>query len=865
MALFDRIKSGIPDMDQALDHLRLGDDVVWNVCNLEEFKLFVEPFVDQGIQDGRNVVYLRFASHDPLVAPREGLTVIPMELTPKFEKFTIQIHKIMRKQEKGTLLVFDCLSELQAMWATDMMMGNFFKLTCPVLEELEQVAYFPLIQGKHSYDAIANIRDTSNLFVNVFSQNNLERVYVRPIKIQNRYNDTMFLPHAYNPKTKSFKPITNSVEATRFYSLMNAIHAESDDQNLDSWERFIRNTKTKYKMGLDVTDECATMCDFMLTRDDKLRVLVKENFTARDYFKVRSMMIGTGMIGGKAAGMLLARKLIQNKRPDIYERLEPHDTFYIGSDVFYSYIVENGFWDIRVRQRTEEEYFSLAEEFANRIYAGHFSVAEKDEFRRLLDYYVQDPIIVRSSSILEDGFGNAFAGKYESVFCSNSGTPEERLEEFENAVRTVYASMVSLSALDYRRRRGLENRDEQMALLVMRVSGSHYDDFFMPCAAGVGYSYSPYKMMANSNQKAGMLRLVMGLGTGAVDRTQGSYPRLVSMDRPEMTPYTTMAEKHKYSQRKVDVVNVLTGDVESRELKEIKDKIPLFMQKTLLSRDFEREAFFRDRGQKRQISFVSCEGLVKNKNLMEDLQGILQCLQEAYEYPVDIEYTINFSESGEYAINLLQCRPLQVAKDESIVNVPKDVPKEKILLESFHTSMGLSRKVKIDTIVHIDPVRYYNMPYNDKYRIAAAVSKINWYYRDKGKHQVLLAPGRIGTSSPELGVPTTFSDISEFDIVAEVSDFRTGYMPELSYGSHIFQDLVEAGILYTAIFDEDDRKSEVYQPDLLDGAKNILLDIIPEAKDLVDIITVFDVSDLNCVAYYDFRNEHMLCTFSGLK
>ena len=101
---------------------------------------------------------------------------------------------------------------------------------------------------------------------------------------------------------------------------------------------------------------------------------------------------------------------------------------------------------------------------------------------------------MRSSSILEDGFGNAFAGKYESIFCSNTGTAEERLFEFEEAVRTVYASTMSKSALDYRLRRGLEGRDEQMALLVQRVSGSHYENFFMPCAAGVGYSYSPYRL-----------------------------------------------------------------------------------------------------------------------------------------------------------------------------------------------------------------------------------------------------------------------------------------------------------------------------------------------------------------------------------
>lgn len=115
---------------------------------------------------------------------------------------------------------------------------------------------------------------------------------------------------------------------------------------------------------------------------------------------------------------------------------------------------------------------------------------------------------------------------------------------------------MSLSALDYRKRRGLDKRDEQMALLIQRVSGSYYGPYYMPCAAGVGYSYSPYKFLADIEPKAGMLRLVMGLGTSAVDRTMGSYPRLVSLDMPEATSSVTVAEKHQFSQRAVEAMDV---------------------------------------------------------------------------------------------------------------------------------------------------------------------------------------------------------------------------------------------------------------------------------------------------------------------
>lgn len=240
----------------------------------------------------------------------------------------------------------------------------------------------------------------------------------------------------------------------------------------------------------------------------------------------------------------------------------------------------------------------------------------------------------------------------------------------------------------------------------------------------------------------------------------------------------------------------------------------------MLEHDYDTERMFRERGQRRDIMFVSCEGLVRNEHLMTSMKDILSLLQKAYEYPVDIEYTINISESGEYVINLLQCRPLQVAHNTEDIRIPSDIEKNKIFLDCWHASMGLSRAMKLDYIVMVEPVAYYNMEYKSKYRVAKAIGAINWQFRDKGKNLLLMTPGRIGTSSPELGVPTTFADISEFRAICEISEKQAGYMPELSYGSHIFQDLVEADILYGAVFDNE--KTITYQPDLIRTQNNIL-------------------------------------------
>ena len=857
MAAFDRILSGIPELDYALDNIRLGDNVVWRVSDLDQFRLFMEPYVEQAIRDKRNIIYFRFASHEPLVENRPEVKTVEIPLSHRFETFTVDIHNVIEQEGKDAFYVFDCLSELQTAWATDLMMGNFFRVTCPFLFILDTVAFFPIIRGKHSVHSINKILNTTQLFLDVYSDS--RNIYVRPEKVWNRSSDTMFLPHTYDTVNGAFRPILDGVQSSRFYQALGMAQRSAEEQYSDSWDRDFNRSKVLHENGIDITEDCSRMCNIMMTRDSKMREMVKKNFTPEDYFAVRDHMIGTGMIGGKSCGMLLARAIIRNREPDIAEYLEPHDSFYVGSDLYYTYIVDNDLWDLRVRQRTDEGYFELAEEFADKLMGGVFSETMREQFTRIIEYYGQDPYIIRSSSILEDGFGNAFAGKYESVFCANRGSEEERLLEFEHAIKTVYASSMSLSALDYRKRRGLDKRDEQMALLIQRVSGSYYGSYYMPCAAGVGYSYSPYRIMKDSDPTAGMLRLVMGLGTSAVDRTEGSYPRIVNLDDPTKTSYSSSEDKHRFSQGKTEVINMNSHELEKLPYEKIESDIPPYLEKILLEHDYDAERRLRETGRNRQVRFISCKGLVDNEKLMEQMRRMLRCIQDEYEYPVDTEFTINLSENGEYSIDLLQCRPLQIQHVTEGVAVPSDIPEESILLDNRGSSMGMCRSDELDLVVFVDPVKYYEMPYNDKSLVAKFIGKLNWTFRGQDKHMMLIVPGRIGTSSPELGVPTSFADISEFEIICETEETRAGYNPELSYGSHIFQDLVEAEILYTAAF-LDKNKTKRFCPEMLERYPDLAGDFADDHK-VFGIVHVYDVSGKGLKVYNDIANEHLVISF----
>ncbi len=289
----------------------------------------------------------------------------------------------------------------------------------------------------------------------------------------------------------------------------------------------------------------------------------------------------------------------------------------------------------------------------------------------------------------------------------------------------------------------------------------------------------------------------------------------------------------------------------------VKPYLPTYIKRLVFEHDHDAERIFRERGQSRDIEFVSCQGIVEKENLMKQMREILSAIQSEYNYPVDTEFTINLSEDGDYVINLLQCRPLQVYQDTEEMNLPDDIPSNQILFECRNSSMGLSRFVKLDIIVMIDPVNYYNMPYKDKYKVGQALGNINWALREKNKKMLLLSPGRIGTSSPELGVPAMFSDISEFEAICEISDSRAGYNPELSYGSHFFQDLVEAGILYNAIFENE--KTISYRPELLLDMENKVCDYTQKGDELKNIIKVYDVSSLDFKLCNDMKKERVVC------
>ncbi len=855
-----RVSTGLSGVDTVVDFLRLGDNVVWQVDSLEAYSLVVDEFVKQAVSDNRRILYIQFGNHLPLLDEDElrkaeaDFQVYHLDASMGFESFTSTIYQIITTEGLHAFYVFDCLSELQKYWCSDLMTGNFFQVTCPYLFQLDTVAYFALYRNAHAQDTVARIREITQVLLNLYTIDN--QYYLHPLKVWERYSPVMFLPHLLTKD--SAQCITDSASSAELFSRLQ-IHT----RKLDYWDISFEEAKPYLQFSLsEQSNVKENLLNLLVGKGSRITSMSREYFTLEDLIQIEDREIGTGYIGGKSVGMLLARKILETQTPDICENfLEKHDSYYIGSDVFYTYIVQNGCWSLRMKQKTEEGYFSAAPLLGEKLLTGDFPTSIKEQIMVMLEYFGQSPIIVRSSSLLEDNFGNAFAGKYDSVFCPNQGTPEERYETFMEAVRTVYASTMSREALEYRLNRGLAQKDEQMALLVQRVSGDYHGDYFFPHCAGVGNSSNLFVWDKNTDPAKGMLRLVFGMGTRAVDRVNTDYPRIITLDRPERPPLLAYGDERKFSQHYMDVINLEENKFETIPIEKA-SKLPLKANpRIFMEPDYELARHFRETGQRDRIipDIVNFSRLLRHTDFPKTMERVLSVLSDTYDYPVDIEFTCNFDQHEKYRINLLQCRPLQTRGLGKSVDFPEKPDSNRCYFSSTGNFMGGNVRLPVHYIIFVKIIPYLELTESQRYAIANQIGALNQLL--KNKHAVLIGPGRWGTTTPALGVPVRFTDLCHMDAICEVSYDNLGLMPELSYGSHFFQDIVESDIFYTALF--QNRRDVHFNEKKILSQPNILATLLAhstEEKIYTNVIHVAEVKEDGVEIFSDIVKQKSICT-----
>jgi predicted nucleotidyltransferase len=459
----------------------------------------------------------------------------------------------------------------------------------------------------------------------------------------------------------------------------------------------------------------------------------------------------------------------------------------------------------------------------------------------ILDEVGDAPLIVRSSSLLEDRMGSAFSGKYRSLFLANRGSKRERMSALLDAMTEVYASIFGPDPIAYRRERDLLDFHEEMAILIQEVVGTRLGDYFLPAVAGVAFSNNEFRWSPRIKRSDGLIRLVPGLGTRAVDRVGNDYPILAVPGQPGLKVNTTIDEVVRYSPRSVDLINLETNTFETHDLDDLLRKYgtdyPAFenvfsmLKDEVLSKpvpllvDHKSDPFVADLG-----------GLIDSTPFVKHVGNILKILEETLGTPVDIE----FAHDGE-DFYLLQCRPQSFAGEDAPAPIPKDVPADDTLFTA-HRYVSNGHVPDITHVVYVDPEGYAQLRDRaDLLAVGEAVGKLN---KLLPKRQfILIGPGRWGSRGDiKLGVNVTYSDINNTAMLIEVARKTGDYLPDLSFGTHFFQDLVESEIRYLPLYPDDDSFLNMR---LLHASHNLLTAMLPEYERLSDVVRVIDVPSAN--------------------
>ncbi len=575
--------------------------------------------------------------------------------------------------------------------------------------------------------------------------------------------------------------------------------------------------------------------------------VAKDYIEVSDFYDLLQKTIHTseshGKLGGKSSGLYLAYRILQKEgreNTDL-EDVKTPNSWYVTSDTLLHFMHYNNFEEV-VEQKYKEvdqirlEYPNVVQSFKN----GRFPPEIVNGLSMALDDLGEKPLIVRSSSLLEDRIGAAFSGKYKSLFLANQGSKRERLEALLDAIAEVYASTFGPDPIEYRKERGLLDFSEEMGIMIQEVVGTRVGKYFFPAFAGVAFSNNEFRWSPRIDRKDGLFRLVPGLGTRAVDRLSDDYPILVAPGQPGLRVNVTPDEIYRYSPKGIDVINLERNRFETMDIAEflreigsnypgIKNIISVYDGETIrkassLGIEMEREG---------NDLVATFDGLINRTSFVRRMRTILTILETTLGFPVDIEFA-----SDGVDFYLLQCRAQGYSKESMPAPIPKDVPRENVVFSANrYVSNGLVPD--ISHVVFVDPEHYSELSEKkDLLDVGRAVSKLN---KILPKRQfILMGPGRWGSRGDiKLGVPVTYSDINNAAVLIEIARGKGGYVPDLSFGTHFFQDLVESGIRYLPLYPNDD--DVIFNERFLLGSQNILADVLPEFEYLSTAVRLIDV------------------------
>ena len=505
--------------------------------------------------------------------------------------------------------------------------------------------------------------------------------------------------------------------------------------------------------------------------------------------------IGDGSLGGKGRGIAFIDHIIK-RHPDLNQlpgaRVMIPKTVVLCTDVFDEFMERNGLYPIALSDASDEEVL-------RHFVAGKLPDRLKEDLMALLDV-VQQPIAIRSSSLLEDSHYQPFAGIYSTYMIPDSEDRNKRLRMLVSAIKGVYASVFYRASKDYMAATQNVIDQEKMAVILQEVVGSQYGDRFYPHISGVARSINYYPI-GDERAEDGVVSLALGLGKYIVDgglslRVCPAHPdKVLQTSEMEMALRETQTRFYALDLKNLspdiavdDSFNLLKLNVREAD----KDgSLP-----GLASTYDPYDQVIRDgiyEGGRKIITFcgVLQQGIFPLPQL---LSLSIKYGQSEMRRPVEMELAVHLNADRTGELYLLQIRPMvdnKMQLDEDIC----DIPDEDALIRS-HNAIGHGVVTDIQDVVYVKTENYSS---TNNPAIAEEIERINRTFLTEGRNYILVGPGRWGSSDPWLGVPVKWPAISAAKVIVEAG--LRDYRVDPSQGTHFFQNLTSFGVAYFTVND----------------------------------------------------------------
>ena len=565
------------------------------------------------------------------------------------------------------------------------------------------------------------------------------------------------------------------------------------------WLRSIGHSELadKFRLIGQDFDEGEKLRKKMIDIIEEYRYSVNQEFVANfqrsdveHYIKLSH--IGTGSFGGKARGIaFLAKILSKYITDDMFPglRITFPRSIVLSTDVFDSFMKHNDLTNLDFSHLSDER-------IASKFIASSLPATIIGDLRSFIKN-TKRPLIIRSSSLLEDSLLQPFAGIYASMLLPNeSWETEQRFKEICNSVKYVYASTYFEKARTYIKSTPKEITDEKMAVLIQEVVGNKHDTYFYPTISGVAKSYNYYPS-GPCKPEDGIVYLALGLGKSIVD---GGSSYCFCPEKPKVPLFGTPKDFIRYSQKSYyalklkSVYPVFTKNEESTLEKleidiaknhDVLDKVA----STYLHRDDRIYPGLNEEG-----AVIIDFGPIINYDLIplaKAIKLLLRISKLALGYPVEIEFAVNFNkeESEQAELVILQIRSMIPSDKYHEVNI-ENVDIDKVLCYS-ENALGNGVISGINDIIYIKSESFQMSNSN---RAVNQIRKMNTKLMNEGKQYMLIGPGRWGSADPWLGIPVIWSDIAGVKVIIE-TPYEDRHI-DASQGSHFFHDMISSQIGY---------------------------------------------------------------------